>query len=200
MNMIKRHVAALFGLGVTLFAVGAHAATFSVVYTGGNNVDPDGAIIAQAGDILTFDVILDFAPRVTVGGSFNITWDASAFALQGFDFSQFGDPALNRPPEVTEDGLLDTFIGDFAGFDFANIGSMSFVFAPPEGAGTDDIFSIAPSATTGPAGGWIDAFIGPPIEPEYIGVNVRVVPVPAALWLMVSGLLAIPAVARSRTA
>ncbi|MEO1575675.1 MAG: VPLPA-CTERM sorting domain-containing protein [Pseudomonadota bacterium] len=190
----------MLGLVFVLAASWTHGTTFSVVYTGDNTVDTDGTIIAQAGDVLTFDVILDFAPRVTVGGSFNITWDASAFALQGFDFSQFGDPALNRPPEVTEDGLLDTFIGDFGGFDVANIGSMSFVFAPPEGAGTNDIFSIAPTATTGPAGGWIDAFIGPPIEPEYIGVNVRVVPIPAALWLMVGGVLALPAVARRRTA
>lgn len=187
----------MLGWALFLATASTQAITFSVIYTGDNDVDPDGTIIAAAGDLLTFDVILDFAPRLTIGGGFDINWDENAFSLVSFDFTQFGDPSLNRPPDIEPGRLFGAAIADFDNpFDFAYVGPVAFTFMPPDGATAGDVFSITPSATTAFDGGWLDPFIGPPIFPEYIGVDVRVVPVPAAFWLLATAVAVLPALGR----
>ncbi|MFK8014669.1 MAG: hypothetical protein AB8G17_04460 [Gammaproteobacteria bacterium] len=48
----------------------ANAASVSLIYTGSNAIDDDGAIRANSGDVLSFDLVMDFSDRITVGGRF----------------------------------------------------------------------------------------------------------------------------------
>jgi len=167
-----------------LFAmsVSANAVSISLVYLGANNLDDDGAILAQAGDVLEFDLVMDFTSHPTIGGGFDVSWDTANFNFNNFTSAGLGNPDFYREPVVRDGLLFNGGDGDLNGISQGVIATMSFTYFGGEG-------SISPSATTGTSGPWIDAidFAGT-IEPDYFGVTVRPVPIPAALWLLLSGL------------
>ncbi len=170
----------IFASSLALLAMAsANAASISMVYTGANNIDNSGAIVAQTGDVLLFDLLMDFGQEITLGGGFDVNFDPAVFAFNSYTHGDFGDPAFGRDPSVEVGRLFNGAVGDFNGLNFGVIASMSFTYLGGVGA-------ITPSGTTGDAGPWVDGLIGLPIEPNYIAA--RVVPVPAAVWLLLSGL------------
>ncbi|MFK8017311.1 MAG: VPLPA-CTERM sorting domain-containing protein [Gammaproteobacteria bacterium] len=178
-----------------LLATGAsaNAVSISLIYLGANNLDDDGAIPAQAGDVLEFDLVMDFTSRPTIGGGFDVSWDTANFDFNGFTSAGLGNPDFFREPVVMDGLLFNGGVGDFNGIFQGVIATLSLTYFGGEG-------SMTPSATTGTSGPWIDAidFLST-IEPDYFGVNVRPVPIPAALWLLLSGLGIFAGLARKKT-
>ncbi|MFK7888400.1 MAG: VPLPA-CTERM sorting domain-containing protein [Gammaproteobacteria bacterium] len=164
----------------------ANAASASLIYMGTNDLDDDGAVVAAVGDILSFDLVMDFSSQITIGGGFDINWDANAFALDSYVSVEHGGPLLSRDPVLEDGRLFNGFIRDFAGLTVATIASLSFEVIGLSGS-TNNL--IAPSGTDGDSGPWIDAITLTDVitTVQYNGVNV-VVPVPAAAWFMLSGL------------
>jgi hypothetical protein len=151
------------------------------------------------GDVVTMQIDIDFsAEGGTLGGGFDLTFDESQLGLLGFTPTVIlGDPAFGRPPDyVPGSGLLESWgVGDFAGLTTGTVGEVSFEVLA---GATSSLVSLGPTA--GIAGPWVSAvdFITI-IDPVYNEVAV-VVPVPAAVWFMLSGLGALVGFGRRKAA
>lgn len=188
MNKILSMFGALALLGLT--AGQATASTVSVI-PGSTTISADTATsvsVAIAGNFT----------ETTLGGTFLISWDAS-LSLTSF--------VVDTPPTGTTwtfglgtPGTNNLFIdiGTFSGvIGTANIANLTFNALLP--AGGSAIISMA-DATSGIQTGWID-LNGAPIAVDYVGGTITApVPVPAAAWLMLSGLLGLVGVARRKHA
>ena len=178
----RRSVLAGILLTLCCASVSANTIDISLVYVGGNATDENGVVLAETGDSLSFDLVLDATARPTLGGGFDINFESSFFVFESFTFSGAGVPGANRAPVPQDNRLFDglfytTFDGQFvviATVVFTVVGSESGI--------------IVPSGTNGSGGPWVDGidFVSI-IEPNFVGASVRVVPVPAAAWLMLSG-------------
>jgi len=146
------------------------------------------------GVTVAFDLIMDFSgtqliggteqSEITLGGGFGVNFDASILQFASYDSAGLGDPFFGRDPDVM-DGLLESgAFGDFNGLTGPDlVATMSFIAV----AGGDT--SIALSATAGDAGPFISAADFTTIlDVEFGSADVAVVPVPAAVWFMLSGL------------
>ena len=181
----------LGALAVLGFGAAANAASVNITPT-----SVDGALI---GDIITFEISIDFTDDPTLGGGFDVNWDPNALQLVSFsDTVILGDPAFGRPPDDCAQvacvgglgaGTLQSWgVGDFAGLTFGVVGQVSFEVLAGAIGGT--IVALGP--TQGIAGPWVSAidFVSI-IEPDYGSATVTAVPVPAAVWFMLSGLAAL---------
>lgn len=181
----------VFALSTILLACcgRAHAASLALQYTGSHTIARDGAIIASVGDLITLDLVMDFSGigETTIGGSFDIVFDEAAFEFVEYTGAGLGTPEFYRDPDVQDGVLSSASFGSFAGLTGPSlVASMSFlidnvppgeyIIAPAESAGLDAPFISAIDFIT-------------PIEPEFIGVQVRVIPLPAAAWLFGGALL-----------
>lgn len=182
-----------FAMVSLLWMANANALSVSLIYTGGNDVNDSGAIVAQGGDTLLFDLVMDFTENPTLGGGFDVNWDPNVFTFNSYISSGLGDPLFARDPIEQDGRLFNGAVGSFTGILTGLIAQLSFTYL-------GGIGEIAPSGTTGDSGPWIDglSFVDEPLLPDYIGV--RVVPVPAAAWLMLSGLGALAAFRPRRVA
>ena len=165
-----------------------NAASLTLNYTGDNDVDASGAVIAQEGDLLTFELHMDFSDEPILGGGFDINFDAAGLQFVSYAAADLGTPTFRRTPDVFE-GLLES--GAFGEFDGltgpALVSTMTFRVISSDG-----IFFIGPDSTEGVAGPFVSAVdFQTLIVPDFSGVTVRAVPVPAAAWLFASGLLAL---------
>ena len=190
---------ALMGMMAT-----ASASSVSLVYTGDNMIDADGAILSEVADTLTFDLIIDFSDVVpvpgglggTIGGGFDVNFDTAGVEFGEYNSAGLGDPFFGRDPVVEDGRLFNGAIGDFGGLMTGTIASISFTVI-----GTAGDYLIAPSGTDGDSGVFISGndFISP-LAVDYFGQTVRVVPVPAAVWFMLSGLGALIGFGRRKAA
>ena len=169
---------------------GADAATVALVPT--SNVD--GVV---AGDFVSFDIFMDFSdtPAGTIGGGFDIVFDASALRLVGFVRDPgVGLPDFSRDPDVSR-GLLESWaVGDFNLLpDTAQLGSVRFRVLPTMGASTD----VFGRETNGIGGPWIDASTLVDVLPvTYNTVTITQVPEPASGTLLALGLGMLASVVR----
>lgn len=161
----------------------ANTVDIYLVYVGDNALDENGVVLAQSGDSLAFDLVMDATNRPTLGGGFDINFDSGFFVFESFTFTGSGVPGANSEPE-SQDGRL--FSGLFyTAFD-EPVATIARIVFTANGSDTGTIF---PSGTAGIGGPWIDRIDNVSIiEPNYEGVTVRIVPVPAAIWFLVSGL------------
>ncbi len=167
----------LGALALLGFGTMANAATVSLT--------PSGDLLVLPGDVLTFQIDIDFtAEGGTLGGGFDLTYDASQLQLVEFQSAGLGDPAFGRDPDVTP-GLLESWgVGDFAGIQAGTVGTVTFEVLA---GATTSVVQLGP--TMGIAGPWVSAvdFVTI-IEPDYGSATVTAIPVPAAVWFMLSGL------------
>ncbi|MFK8031341.1 MAG: VPLPA-CTERM sorting domain-containing protein [Gammaproteobacteria bacterium] len=152
------------------------------------------------GQEITLDITMEFLQE-TVGGSFDIFYDTNIFDVVSFSYdATFSvdviDPAFTLTPENCETdgsaiggcsvgdaelnavgfGNFDGIIGDYV------IGQLTLV-ATNGGLGT-----IGTASSDSPFGGFISAADASEMIVVYNGASVLVVPVPAAIWLMLSAL------------
>lgn len=146
------------------------------------------------GDIVRFDVAIDFSGVGTLGGGFDIIWDPLALGFVGLVDNGLGDPAFRRDPDVFA-GLLESWaVGDFDGLAASGpeiVGSASFEVLPTMGFNT----FIQIAATSGVGGPWVSAednvTLLNPVHNSILleRADPAVIPLPAAAWLFGSALL-----------
>lgn len=143
---------------------------------------------ALPGDLLTFDVVMDFTdyPNGTIGGGFDIVYDTSTLAFSSF----FRDPSIgevdfSRDPDILP-GLLESWaVAAFVPLPpFAILGSVTFEALTQFG----DSF-VGTQATQGIGGPWVDGTTFVDLVPvEYGLVTFTTIPVPGAVWLLLGAL------------
>lgn len=203
---IRKMIGAAALMGVM---ASANAASISLVYTGGASLgtDTDGAALAAVGDVLSFDIVADFTDQPTIGGGWDIAFNSDAFAYGEYTLDPTGlgpgvlDPGFSSAPCTTttcEDPgvLLSAAFGNFNGYGLdAVVASITFT-AVAEG---DINFVLSDNIL--PAGSFIDAATFAEIAVDYSNqATARVVPVPAAVWFMLSGLGALVGFGRRKAA
>ncbi len=148
------------------------------------------------GDIVTFDITLDFTEDPTLGGGLDLTFDESQLQLIGFTDEPFiGMPEFYRAPDyVPGSGLLEGWaVGSFNSLSTGLVASVSFEV---QIGATTTVVALGP--TNSIAGPWFSAsdfFCCQ--DPDYGAVTVSTVPLPAGIWLLFSGLASF-GLARSR--
>ena len=148
-----------------------------------------------AGDVVSFDITLDFAADPTLGGGLDLMFDESQLQLISFTDQPFiGMPEFYRAPDyVPGSGLLEGWaVGSFSSLSEGLVASVSFEVK--DGA-TTTVVELGP--TNSIAGPWISAGSFFTQDPDYGAVTVSTVPLPAGIWLLLSGLLSF-GFARSR--
>jgi len=183
-------------LGALLFGTTvSHAATItfdSTSVTGGLN------------DIISIDLLMDFTDDATLGGGMDIFFNDAVLSFLSFDFGSTSlvlDPALTRLPDS------DVLPGKLEGMAFGNFGGLS----GPGVVGTltfqaiavgNSALTMAVTTEALKGGDFIsDNTFGPQIVgfgSANVTINTSVVPVPAAVWLLGSGLIGLAGVATKR--
>ncbi|MFK8014667.1 MAG: VPLPA-CTERM sorting domain-containing protein, partial [Gammaproteobacteria bacterium] len=194
MNMKTKATRVICAMALTGLIASAQAASVSVVYTGSNDVGDDGAVMGVPGEVLTFDLVMDFSDRITLGGGFDVTWNSGGLTFVEYASAGLGDPNFGRDPVLQNGRLFNGAVGNFNGLTVGTIATISFTIV-----GTPGLFLIRPSGTDGDSGPWIDGvtFVDT-IIPDYNSAAVRVIPVPAAVWFLLSGLAALFGFRRSQ--
>ncbi len=181
-----KHV--LCAIALTTATITTQAATISITPLSMN---------AQLGDNVSVDIWMDFSDEPTLGGGIDITYNGSVLSFSSFSFDNAflasSDPAMTCPgailcsPSINQvNSVTNIAFGNFGGLSGPSlVGTLNFVAI---GAGTT---SLTPVETVGAAGPFVSALT---YEPQtnvlYIpsAVQVSAVPLPAASWLMLSGL------------
>ena len=139
------------------------------------------------GDSISLQLNMDFSDGPTIGGGIDIFYDSSRLSFASFTFSpSLGDDVgLQRQPDVLTNTLNGLAFGNFNGLSGPSmVGTLTFNTI---GMGTA-LFTMADNVL--PAGGFFSSATFAPQTVTYQGtsVNITAVPIPAALWLMLSGM------------
>jgi len=158
-------------------------------------------ITASVDEFISLDILMDFTDEPTVGGAIDVFYNESILSFQSFDFDSTTpglDPVFNRLPEVLSGELEGIGFGSFSGLSGPGIvGTLTFQVIGDGSA----ILNMA-ITDNNLAGGEFTSVsaLGGGEKPKVLSVDfgsteVRVVPVPAAIWLFGSGLFALVGVA-----
>jgi hypothetical protein len=175
-------------IGLALAASGAQAATVSL--------DPVSAT-GPAGGQVAFSLVANFGSTPTIGGGVDFSWNSSVLTFKSFDFDPgftIRDTSFDRK-DLQTSSLFSVVFGNFGGLSLpadTKIGLVTFNLVGSPGSSS----SIALSDSNRWAGFFTDA--GSAINVSYTGAtaNVAPIPIPAAVWLLVSGLAGLAGVAR----
>ena len=177
---MKRVGQALATLVVALIVTSANAASLSFVYTGDNDVDSDGTVVAAVNDLLTFDIVMDFTDDPTIGGGYSVSFTAEALRFEAWEVVVLGDPSFNRGPEVLDGLLFSAGFGSLDGLTGpATVARVSFTFLGGAVAtlqleeGTDTPFVSTDFLTQ--------------VIPDYGSATIRT-PLPGAAWCLLSAM------------
>ena len=174
--------------------------------------DSVGSIIQ--GNFFQVEIHMDFTDDPTIGGGFDILYDASLLTYVNNSFlisdTLGSDPNLTRDDNPAASTLnsveIDTVNGKIVGAAFGDligltgpslVGTMTFLATEIGNA------SLSLTATANPAvGGFISTFTLEDQNVDFIGSSIEVspVPLPAAVWLMFTGLAGIATVSRRQQA
>lgn len=191
---------ALLG-ALALSAPVAHASSVTVVYTGDNDINGAGHILANVGDQLTFDIMFDFSDASTIGGNFDLLFDPSALSftqpilynpslcLSNADCRGLGGPTFNEDRVWMSFGIFNPLQEMVR---YASI-TLTVTSLPSDGA------FVGTGPTSDPFG---VSFISgedflTPIDVDYNQIGIAAVPLPAAIWSMMLGLGALLGLGRS---
>jgi hypothetical protein len=183
----------ILGAAATLLIMStSNAASLSLEYVGNNNV-VDGVVQAQVGDVLIFNVVMDFSDTfilngvevssATLGGGFGVEFDPEILEYDSYLSSGIGDDLLRRDPDVSNGLLSDAGFGDVGGLTGPDVvAAITFVAAAQ---GNVTIGTLPGGFVTSEFVSAVDFVSFVPVD--YLGIDVAVVPVPAAVWFMLSG-------------
>ncbi|NNF15491.1 MAG: hypothetical protein HKN70_02035 [Gammaproteobacteria bacterium] len=158
------------------------------------------------GESITVTLAADFTGSPTFGGGLDIFYDEEVlgFVSFAFNFGLADDPLLRRAPDVLSGelngigfGTLDTLDGVFI------IGELTFValttgFSPLTMAVNEGGLGPIPGGPNNP-GPFVDA-TGMEQPVDTVSASVEVVPVPAAVWFMLTALMTLRVWSRKATA
>ena len=189
--MKSRMLISLF-LGAVLYGISpVHAASVSF---------SDTAVTANVGDTITIDILMDFTGDPTLGGGTDIFYDDSVLSFQSFSFGTTTltlDGAFSRLPDDLPNKLEGMAFGNFGGLSGpGTVGTLTF-----QAIAVGDITLTMADTSNALAGGAFTSAISYGPQSVSFGsseVSITNVPVPAAVWLLVSGLLGLTGVARKR--
>jgi hypothetical protein len=172
------------GLGLVFGMCGAQAATISLL--------PVSGPVPQGGQE-TFNIVADFGTQSTLGGGTDFSWNSSVLTFQSFSLNAALAPpvtdTLFNQVDLQSPSLLSIVIGSFAEFTLPSttiVGTLTFNAVGAAGSSTD--ITLADSLKWG---GYVDGLTGiTSIPVTYTGTmaSIAAVPLPAAGWLMLSGL------------
>lgn len=153
---------------------------------------------ATVGDVVSFDVNVDFSDVATDGGGFRISYDAALLGDADFSYAALPAPIAGTWVIDSTPGLLEGVGFDANAFQSSTLlGTLSFTVL---GAGNT---SVDLSDMVDPNWRFLDSSQLNTIDVTYsgatLGLTVSEVPVPAALWLMASGLGALGVGLRRRS-
>lgn len=183
---------------LTSLAAVAQSASISLVPT-------SNTIQTSPGDVVSFDVVMDFTTDnnglgsdITLGGGYDVIWDPAALVFVNLTTPQIGDPCICRPPDVVP-GLVESWsFSDFNGLVGPMVvGRINFEVRP--GAPASSFVMTGPTnGISGPFVSGVDYVTLLDVDFNAIEVTVlqAPVPLPAAIWVMLSGLVALSALAR----
>lgn len=140
----------------------------------------------DTGDTVMVDVVIDFSDQPVLGGGLSIGWDPDALRLESLTVNEIGDPAFYRPPDVYVDALDGWNFADLNGVAGPHVvGQVGFSVLPTMGRSTElivvDCFGYCHPFVS------VDDFVTI-VLPEFNGLELRRVPVPAAMWLLASAM------------
>lgn len=191
-NILNTCAATLLGLA----SVSSQASTVEVI--------PMGSTLINVGESVSFEIWADFADvGGTIGGVMDIFYDSTALAYNNdfaFDPSFLTEPLMSHlgdncaaastlgcsgPGEINGIAVGTFSFSGLAASGPTLVGSLSFTGSL---AGVS-VLTMADNEDPF-TGGWIDNTLFGPTFPIYneASVEVSAVPVPAAAWLMLSGL------------
>ena len=139
------------------------------------------------GDPFSLQLNMDFTDDPTLGGGIDIFYDSSLLTFVSFSFnpSLGDDTGQQRQPDVLTNELNGLAFSSSTGLSGPSlVGTLTFNTIS---AGTA-LFTMADNDL--PAGGFFSAATFDPQTVTYGGasVNITAVPIPAALWLLLSGM------------
>lgn len=197
MNTTPRILA--FGALLLFASPSAHAASIFLVPT-----SPTTEL--AAGDIVDFDVVMDFSTNdnglgsdITLGGGFDVLWDPTALAfhdltLSGINQNDFAE----GDPDITPGLAFNWSFGSFNGLVGPDlVGTISFEVL----AGAPASSMVSSRGTDGIGGPFVSAIdFVTLLDVDYNAVEITTIPVPAALWFMLGGLGALAGLRRAPAA
>jgi len=170
-----------------LLAIGLLTVSFSAAQAASITLTPSVASVGTGGTVdVTFT--MDFTDQATLGGGFDLLYNAAVLSLDSWTYEAIGDPLFLGPATPGPGSITAIAFGDFSGLAGpALVGTASFSAI---GAGTAN---FAMSDNVGPAGPFLDLGTFAPITVSYVtsGLEVTTVPVPAAAWLFGSGMISL---------
>lgn len=139
------------------------------------------------GNQVSLQLNMDFGSDPTLGGGVDILYNSSLLSFSSFTFSSGlgDDPAFRRQPDLQTNKLNGIAFGNFGGLGGSRVvGTLVF---DTLGAGAVNL-TLAENSM--PAGGFFSATTYDQQVVTYTGatVNVTSVPLPAAGWMLLSGL------------
>lgn len=196
-------------LGVAVALGGACVAQAATI-----SLQPAIAGSVLQGDQFQLEVYMDFTDDPTIGGGFDILYDTSRVSYISGSFLidplLFSDPAFTRDDDLLspttnrvdvdpiQGKIVGAAFGDFIGLTGPSlVGTLTFL---AESSGSANFLL---TATENPlAGNFISAFTNDSQVVSFVGTSQQIsaVPVPAAAWLMLSGLASFAGIARRKAA
>lgn len=181
-------------LTMLCIAAAANAASLSFVYTGNNDVDNDGQIVALVGDSIAFDIVMDFSNDPIISGGYDVLFTTDSLRFEAWEDVAFGDPVFGRSPDnFARYGLLESAaFGSFTGLTGpATVARVSFTFLG--GA----IATVELAGTSGIGSPFISTDLVTAVDVDFGSATIRA-PLPGAAWLLMSAMGALVGIRRRR--
>ncbi len=145
------------------------------------------------GNNFTIDLVMDFSDEATLGGGVDIGYNSGLADFISFsfnsDFLTLSDPFMTCPsagacsPIDQPDTVSNIAFGNFFGISgLYTVGTLEF-----NALSAGDI-DLTLSSTSGVAGPFVSAVTFEEMSVTFTGATVSAVPLPASVWLMLSGL------------
>ena len=163
------------------------------------NLNVLGDTTVTPGSTVDIEVSIDFSDEPTLGGGVDLFWDAGAVANAQWISTGLGDPALNFDPVIGPGEALGAAVGDFGGLITGVMGTLSLTLAADAAPGTYTVSSAENMGGGTGFGPWISRLTFaayPPGAIEFGSASFTVVPLPAAVWFLLSGLTVVAGVRR----